>query len=268
MKVARQNHFAYAQFLSGAGTHDECCFVCGTCQYIIYCQTCSRSYHPCCMFPPLNQDQVPDVWFCSVYVGRNWHLPLSAIQTPPTAPPRALIPPATPLSVGFDPVRATQGTRGGAVDSLVSHHLHSDQNAGPECERQTWRDSELWKPDLWNVSHGYALYQSSDQRLRRNNGDELRSGSHNPMSKSCSEIFEKLSDGNDSREQTNRHHAISSAAAEIPLNKSRRSDGGKNSHPRQRSKYSDLLKDIEKALDLVTSYRGWGVTVPKTQRRS
>ncbi|KIN01619.1 hypothetical protein OIDMADRAFT_144298 [Oidiodendron maius Zn] len=205
------------------------------------------------MFPPLDICQIPDVWFCPVCVGRNWHMPLGAISTPPTTLPSTSLAP-TPLPSGG--IQAAKENEPVPPESenpkVISHNPDPQRNDDAENQSKRWREVQRWKENAWLSPRGYILDPSCSERFISLSGEEPIS--LNTVMKNRSVPSDNDHDRNKSENHSNNQTAIPSNIQDPTQGKIRRTGKGVHkSPPRKRSKYSDLPKDIEKALDLITS---------------
>ena len=74
--------------LMHAGPHDDFCYVCGSPKALVGCQTCETCYHPSCMSPSLDPNEVPAFWFCPHCVGNDFHIPSGVTEKQRFAPPQ------------------------------------------------------------------------------------------------------------------------------------------------------------------------------------
>ena len=220
------------------------------------------------MFPPLDSSQLPDIWFCPVCVGRNWHMPLDALQTPPTTLPGTFVEPHPPPSITLPNTSMTPtslptgenqhakhgevGPRGSTNPQVSNRNLDPQRSDDLEGHNQRWKEAQRWRENSWYAPRGYVLDPSSGERFISLHGEEPISLSSVMKNRSG------LSDNDHDKSKTDNHDnarpPIPSPVLETAHGKTRR--GGtrtQRSPARKRSKYSDLPKDLEKALELITS---------------
>jgi hypothetical protein len=52
--------------------NDDYCSSCGGNGDLVCCDGCTRSFHFKCVDPPINQDALPDEWFCNVCLSKHF----------------------------------------------------------------------------------------------------------------------------------------------------------------------------------------------------
>jgi hypothetical protein len=232
------------------GPHDPFCFTCGVGGNIVGCQTCARCYHAHCMYPPLDQGQVPDVWFCPVCVARNWHQQLPQIQTPIKLP----VPSAAPtLPQDFGTMREKQNTDEDPAGLHTSNHTPSGLHIDEAIQNHSWTDAQRYKQNAKYTPRGYILDPSTDEKFLCISGDGPPSISLNTVLQSRAGTSDKA--GNIERKgHDDIHRTTSFMAPSVTWSSTHRTEREDNKPPpRKRSKYSDLPKDIEKAMNLIAA---------------
>lgn len=137
-----------------------------------------------------------------------------------------------------------------------NNDTHSDLGDDPESQNRRWRDAQRWKENAWYAPRGYMLDPSSSEKFIPVVG-EGPSISLSTVLQSRSEISEKNHGSHELDDHKIPRHVTSSPAPETVPNKLRRiGKGGGRPSPRKRSKYSDLPKELEKALELIASHLG------------
>ncbi|PMD43885.1 hypothetical protein L207DRAFT_482494 [Hyaloscypha variabilis F] len=244
--------------------HDPFCFTCGYGdENIIACKTCARCYHSECMYPPMEPNQVPEIWFCPVCVARNWHVPPVQNQLP-----AAKIAGSLPLSIPFqsgniDVVEQYGNTNAADIIGLpnqksatIAECSRITENATQSCkDTQAWKETERWKENSSYTPRGYLLDPSSGDKFIPLYGE----GATIPLSE-VEGCRPRSSDEVHSVEESTRHiqsHVgVASSIPSTSQSKPRRTGKltGSESAPRKRYKYSDIPADVEKALDLIKNH--------------
>lgn len=218
--------------------------MCGASENTIGCQTCSRCYHTHCMFPPLEASQLPDVWFCPVCVGRNWHVPPATTQAPPIAPSGSPLLSNHLQSANFDGTKQPDNISvSNAVDiQSPNRGPPADQNDNSETRDQRWKQNQRWKERSWYTPPGYILDSISAERFIPLCGD----GPSIPFST-------VMRNHSGSLDEIQSHPTNSSSIPGKPQGRPRRRGKAERTRSplRKRSKYSELPVEIEKALDLI-----------------
>ncbi|KAH8800495.1 hypothetical protein F5884DRAFT_554644 [Xylogone sp. PMI_703] len=252
------------------GSHDPFCFMCGIREDTVTpCQTCSRSYHSQCMFPPLYPEQVPDVWFCPVCVARNWHIPpLSAIQTPPTTLPST--------SVSSTPVPSTdpngdatrqQDALSPTVGTSADHRTHAsesitvdDGHDGIGSQDARWHRAQRWKENSQYAPRGYMLDPTCVDRFIPTSGEGPSISLSTVLEARSTESLNNAVSGNEGAKGDSGQQTIATNSSIPPTTQTKPYRAGKlvtkrnRSPPRKRSKYSNLPSEIEKAFDLIKNH--------------
>jgi hypothetical protein len=184
-------------------------------------------------------------------------LPLAANQTPSiTLPDTSAAPDHLPLA----DVHVTKEKESIQIDApeleMPNNDMHSELGDDLESQNRRWRDAQRWKENAWYAPRGYMLDPSSSEKFIPLVGE----GPSIPLStvlQSRSGICEKSHDNHELDDHKIPRHVTSSPAPETVPNKIRRiGKGGGKPSPRKRSKYSDLPRELEKALELITSHLG------------
>jgi hypothetical protein len=217
------------------------------------------------MFPPLDPSQVPDVWFCPVCVGRNWHTPLNALQTPAmpnsrdaatsnnllSAPAPSETGAPTSSSIDNPPAKeaATEplNSEGRTVTTRISD---SQRNEDLEIHNQRWKEAQRWKENAWYAPRGYVLDPQGGETFISLYGEDPISLSSVLKNRTGRRDTENENDKPDNH--SNSRPSVSSSVPEAATTRPRRARVQKSSS-KKRSKYSELPKDLEKALELITS---------------
>ncbi|KAE9376227.1 hypothetical protein N431DRAFT_332840 [Stipitochalara longipes BDJ] len=245
--------------------HDPFCFTCGYDENIIACKTCARCYHTECMFPPLEPDKVPEIYFCPVCVARGWHVPPAASVT---HPPPSKFAGQPPTSTRIPSGTVNDGDQQGnmytseiislpklSLDTSAERTGVLDHPTQNRKDTQAWKDAQRFKENSWYTPRGYILDPSCGDRFIPLYGNgpsiplsEVKNPQLEPLDEAhCTEDFAKHA-----QSQT----AISCSIQATSQSKSRRSGkmAGNKSPPRKRYKYSDVPADVENALDLIQNH--------------
>ena len=164
--------------------------------------------------------------------------------------------PTTPISL---PSGESQHAKDGEIVSPDSSNPQvSDRNSDPqrnddlESHNQRWREAQRWRENAWYAPRGYILDPSCGERFISLYGKEPISLSS--VMKNRSGLSENEQANNKMDNDSNAQPPIASPVLETAHRKTRRAGKRTQKSPtRKRSKYSDLPKDLEKALDLITS---------------
>jgi len=215
------------------------------------------------MFPPLEANQVPEIWFCPVCVARNWHVPPSV-----THPPPAKFAGQPPIPTHLQPGIVNTGDQQGnastsEVMSLPTLYFdtsaeRSDVSDNPTQSRrdtQAWKDAQRFKENSLYTPRGYILDPSCADRFIPLYGN----GPSIPLSEvknTRPEPLDQVQSTEDSAKQIQSQTAIPCSLTITPQSKPRRTGKitGNKTPPRKRYKYSDVPADIENALDLLQNH--------------
>lgn len=220
------------------------------------------------MFPPLDPSQVPDVWYCPVCVGRNWHTPLNALQTPaiPTSrdtpvsnnPLTALAHRETEITTSLSLIdnAPRKEARSEPLDSegrtVSTCNSDSNRNEDLEMHNQQWKDAQVWKKNAWYAPRGYILDPQCGERFISLYGKDPISLSS--VMKDRAGMRDTENENEKPENHCNSRPSVSSPIPEAAPSRARRVGKRSQKSPsRKRSKYSDLPKDLEKALELITT---------------
>lgn len=212
------------------------------------------------MFPPLEPEQVPEIWFCPVCVARNWHVPpTAAIQTPPTTLPSTSVT-STPLSlteVNLDTANQKD------VSSPVIHPPAEKQAQTPRHttgaasssdntdQNERWRQAQRWKENSWYAPRGYVLDSSNSERFIPISGEGPAITLDEVLKNRSTKLSSEVNTSNEPPERV----SDQGTAVHGSQGKLRRPGRPRNkSPPRKRSKYSDLPSEVERAFDLIKSH--------------
>lgn len=215
------------------------------------------------MLPPLEPSQVPDIWFCSVCVARNWHVPPIMTQSPPAKAAGMSRLPTSPQSGNIGDTEQQSNTSATDVISLPKPNPGSsaERSGIPENPTHSWKDTQGWKEARrWkeNSSHaprGYLLDPSPTDRFIPLYGV----GPSIPLStikKVSPRVFgrrlpHRRTRSTDSEPSGHILHYSKYVAGQVtPYRKV----ACNKSPPRKRYKYSDVPVDVENALDLIRSH--------------
>lgn len=219
------------------------------------------------MFPPLDQTQVPDIWFCPVCVGRTWHVPQTVIQTPPSTLPSSSVA-ATPRPPAASHATEEKENLQRDAASLPTFNKDSQSNpdADTEVQNRRWREVQRWKENAWLAPRGHMLDPSSTDMFIPIQG-EGPSISMSTVLQNRSELPDKVPNSKGLNFSRADRPAASSSVPEIVHSRARSTGKGgvRKSPQRKRSKYSDLPRDIERALDLIASHLGDSSQLRKSQ---
>jgi hypothetical protein len=215
------------------------------------------------MFPPLEPNQVPEIWFCPVCVARNWHVP-PGVTHPPPAKLASQLPTLTHLQSGIlDAGYQQENTSTSEAFSLPKLNLDTfaERSGVPEnptqCHKDTqaWKDAQRFKENSLHTPRDYLLDPSSADRFIPIYGN----GPSIPLSevkKPRPEPLDEVHFIENSTKHTQNQIAISCSTPITSQSKPRRTGkmAGNKSPPRKRYKYSDVPADVENALDLIKNH--------------
>jgi hypothetical protein len=215
------------------------------------------------MFPPLEPNQVPEIWFCPVCVARNWHVPPD-VTHPPPAKLAGQPPTSTRLQSGMVDAGDQQGnTSTSEVFSLLKLNFDAsaersgvpDNPTQSRKDTQAWKDAQRFKENSLYTPRGYILDPSCADRFIPLYGN----GPSIPLSEVKNSRPEPLGEVHSTENFTKHTQSQTATSCSIPTtlqSKPRRTGkmAGNKSPPRKRYKYSDVPADVENALDLIKNH--------------
>jgi regulator of replication initiation timing len=180
-------------------------------------------------------------------------MPFGALQTPSTTFSNTVVAPASFPSTENQATKETDSIPLDSEEQQAPNHHTSDPQLDDDHESQNrqWKEAQHWKRTAWHTPNGFMLDPSCERFISYSGEEQI------PVSS----VLKSRSGPSDNDHEISKSHVhnqnrpvMSTAALETAQNKVRRTGKGIHKSPtRKRSKYSDLPRDVEKALELITS---------------